>query len=159
MNEAGSGEPTQPFEIVQPPESGEKTDEQAVEHQRPASQEVSAGKQSTPAVLQPLPVIPDVPAVIPGSAPQDDIISPISSPTTAKLSAADGDLIEKQWVDKAKAIVAETKSDPFKQKSEMSKIKADYIGKRYNKIIKTDDPFDITQGRPEQGRTGDTVTA
>lgn len=58
---------------------------------------------------------------------------PASSHT---LSAADVDLIEKEWVQKAKAIVAATQGDPFLQNKEINKIKADYIKKRYNKDIK-----------------------
>ncbi len=139
MNEAGGGEPKQHAEIAPQTEANEKSDDQAVEHQRPASQESAAGKQATPAAIQALPVIPDLPVAAPVVIPQDDVVAPVSSPTTAKLSAADADKIEKQWVDKAKTIVAQTKSDPYKRKNEMSKIKADYIGKRYNKAIKTDD--------------------
>ena len=50
--------------------------------------------------------------------------------------AEDSDLIEQEWVDKAKAIVEHTKSDPYKQNVEMNKMKADYIKKRYGKDIK-----------------------
>jgi len=139
MNEAGGGEPKQHFETVQPPEADEVSKGQSIEKQRPASQESTAGKQATPTAIQPLPVIPDVPAALPVALPKDGAAPPVSSQATARLTAADGDRIEKQWIDKAKAIVAQTKDDPYKQKHEVSKIKADYIGKRYNKIIKTDD--------------------
>jgi Txe/YoeB family toxin of Txe-Axe toxin-antitoxin module len=47
--------------------------------------------------------------------------------------AADDDLIEKEWVDKAKKIVADTKSDPYKQEQEVSKLQADYLKKRWGK--------------------------
>jgi hypothetical protein len=50
--------------------------------------------------------------------------------------ADDVDVIEKEWVEKAKAIVAQTKADPHKQNKEMSKFKADYVKKRYNKDIR-----------------------
>jgi Txe/YoeB family toxin of Txe-Axe toxin-antitoxin module len=43
--------------------------------------------------------------------------------------------IEKEWVQRAKSLVAQTQDDPYKQKNEMSKIKADYIKKRFNKTI------------------------
>lgn len=52
--------------------------------------------------------------------------------------ADDNDLIEKEWVVKAKQIVAATKDDPYRQNIEMSKFKADYIKKRYNKDIKVE---------------------
>lgn len=50
--------------------------------------------------------------------------------------ADDNDLIEKEWVNKAKLIVAKTKDDPREQSKELYKYKADYIKKRYNKDIK-----------------------
>ena len=55
---------------------------------------------------------------------------------TATMIADDADLIEKEWVVRAKAIVAHTKDDPFNQNREMSKVKADYLKKRYNKDLK-----------------------
>lgn len=57
--------------------------------------------------------------------------SPISPP-----AADDADLIEKEWVERAKAIVEKTRDDPHEQKREMSKYKADYVKKRYNKDLK-----------------------
>ena len=137
MNEAGGGEP-QNFEVVQPQKSPE-TAKGSVEQERPG-QEAAPGKQAMPSAIRPLPVIPDVPPPqVPAAAPTDDAAVSVKSPKTAKLPAADSDLIEKQWVDKAKEIVAETKSDPYKQKHEMSKAKADYVQKRFKKIVKTDD--------------------
>jgi hypothetical protein len=50
--------------------------------------------------------------------------------------ADDIDLIEKEWVVKAKEIVAKTKDDPYRQNQEMSKVKADYLKKRYNKDLR-----------------------
>lgn len=55
---------------------------------------------------------------------------------TAALAADDADLIEKEWVLKAKAIVMQTKNDPHQQNVQMNGIKADYIKKRYNKDLK-----------------------
>lgn len=139
MNEAGGGEPKQQFEVAQGKESVERPlAEPAVEEARPALKESAAGKQATPAALQPLPVVPDVPVSAPVVVLQDGKSAPAVAPT-AKPKAAHSHKIEKEWVDKAKSIVAQTKDDPYKQKKEMSKVKADYIGQRYGKIIKTDD--------------------
>lgn len=49
--------------------------------------------------------------------------------------ADDVDLIEKEWVEKAKEIVEKTKDNPYLQNKAISEIKADYIQKRYNKQI------------------------
>jgi hypothetical protein len=51
------------------------------------------------------------------------------------LIADDTDLIEKEWVEKAKALVDQTKADPYTQNKEINKFKATYIKKRYNKDI------------------------
>lgn len=51
--------------------------------------------------------------------------------------ADDNDIIEQEWVNKAKAIVESTKEDPHGQNKEISKLRASYIKKRYNKEIKT----------------------
>jgi len=50
--------------------------------------------------------------------------------------ADDADLIEKEWIDKAKDIVAKTKSDPHMQSVELTNFRHDYMKKRYGKEIK-----------------------
>jgi hypothetical protein len=65
----------------------------------------------------------------------DDSPATITSPSQAD----DSDRIEKQWVDKAKTVIERTKDDPFEQKNQMSRVKADYIQKRFNKTLKADD--------------------
>lgn len=59
-----------------------------------------------------------------------------ASTAAAPLIADDVDVIEKEWVDKAKKIVNATKDDPYTQEKEVSKLQADYLMKRYNKQIK-----------------------
>lgn len=60
------------------------------------------------------------------------------TPTTqaAALQIDDDDLIEKEWVNKAKQIVERTRDDPYKQSEEMTVFRADYMKKRYDKTIK-----------------------
>lgn len=53
------------------------------------------------------------------------------------MIADDADLIEKEWVTKAKQIIEQTQTDPRLQSNELSKVKAEYVKKRYNKDIKT----------------------
>jgi hypothetical protein len=45
-------------------------------------------------------------------------------------------LIEKEWVEKAKKVVLETKHDPYLQGQEVSKLQADYLQKRYGKTVR-----------------------
>lgn len=52
------------------------------------------------------------------------------------LVAADEDLIEKAWVDKAKKIVSETKDDPYIQEQAVSRLQADYMQKRYGRSVR-----------------------
>lgn len=58
-----------------------------------------------------------------------------SSDTSMPLVASDDDLIEKEWVDQAKKIIAETKDDPYKREREISKLQIEYIRRRYGREI------------------------
>lgn len=69
----------------------------------------------------PAPVAPVVP-----TTPQDD---------TSPVLAADEDLIEKEWVDQAKKIIAETANDPHKREEAVARLQRDYLRKRYGKEI------------------------
>lgn len=77
-----------------------------------------------------------VPVALPVSQPviQDDNTDNTTHPTPAV--AADDDVIEKEWVNKAKKIVNQTKGDPHAKEREVTKLQADYIQKRYGKQIK-----------------------
>jgi hypothetical protein len=78
----------------------------------------------------PLP-LPNVPAAgVPAGQ------SAILMANPALLADDDKDLIEKEWVEKAKQIVERTRDDPYKQSEALTVFKADYIKKRYGKTIK-----------------------
>ncbi|MHB1864992.1 MAG: hypothetical protein ACYCPS_02405 [Candidatus Saccharimonadales bacterium] len=69
------------------------------------------------------------------------VAKPTSAATTTTNDsnpavADDDDLIEKEWVEKAKRIIEQNREDPKKQSEEMTLFKADYMKKRYNKVIK-----------------------
>lgn len=142
MNEVSGGPQ---FELPPEPAEGKEpqkpTPEQLPEQQQPAAAEAGVGKRapkpgSTAAGdAAQLPQAPALPTTPPADQPAATTVSPI----TNNLSAKDADLIEKEWVMRAKSIVNQTHNDPHRQKSEMSKVKADYIQKRFNKIIKTDE--------------------
>lgn len=130
----GGEQPAQHIETLPP--SGQEVyspfPEQAIE--APRTPESSSSNQTAPAI------------VIPAAPSTDDDTAAILGPLTvatnndgSNLSAADANKIEKQWIEKAKAIIAQTKDDPFTQKNEMSKIKAAYIEKRFNKKLRVDD--------------------
>lgn len=46
------------------------------------------------------------------------------------------DLIEKEWVDKAKKIVQDSSDDPREESNRISRLKADYLSKTYNKQLR-----------------------
>jgi len=53
----------------------------------------------------------------------------------APLIAKDDDLIEKEWVDKAKKIVSETRDNPYQREEEVNKLQIDYLKKRYGREL------------------------
>jgi len=99
----------------------------------------------------PMPELSHNPSAAPASQAQPVYDQPIQSPlpaspaslgapmSSAAISADDSDLIEKEWVEKAKSIVASTRHDPQAQNRELGKFKADYLQKRYNKTLKVDE--------------------
>lgn len=70
--------------------------------------------------------LPIVPQVIPATPAQNSTVI-----------ADDNDVIEKEWVDKAKQIVASTQGDPHAKSSQMSGLKKEYIHQRFGKDIAT----------------------
>lgn len=66
---------------------------------------------------------------------QSDDATQLGSDDDNPAVAADEDLIEKEWVDKAKKIIASTKDDPAAREKEVGKLQADYLRKRYGKEL------------------------
>jgi len=107
----------------------------------PLSHEVSSSVPERAGEMRPItqPISP-APAVVSQSAPvvaqpSAGTTTPTTDPATP-LVADDVDVIEKEWVDKAKKIVGSTREDPHSQEQQVSKLQADYLMKRYNKQIK-----------------------
>ncbi|HSX45903.1 MAG TPA: hypothetical protein VLG27_02750 [Candidatus Saccharimonadia bacterium] len=85
----------------------------------------------------PPPSLPTIPLPTPPAMPAPlQSAGPVSSKGNPAQAADDRDLIEKEWVTKAKQIVEQTHDDPFKQSEELNVFKADYMKKRYNRTIK-----------------------
>lgn len=74
------------------------------------------------------------PVVTAPSAPSAQDV-PHGTSADTPLVAADEDLIEKEWVDRAKKIIEETKDDPYRREQEVGKLQADYLRKRYGKEL------------------------
>jgi hypothetical protein len=116
-----------PMELPQPQEAPGQQPEAA-----PASPEIR-GNQTPVAAPTAQPAIPAIQTQLVAA---DPVSSPLATTAASNLIADDADLIEKEWVTKAKTIVMQTKDDPFTQNKEMTKVKADYVKKRYNKDLK-----------------------
>jgi hypothetical protein len=131
------GEAPANFELPPQPPSpeGEQGRERSAE--APAARPEKAGNQTQQPALPTIPddiPVADQPVI---AAPPQDLAAPL--PADHQSDAQHGDRIEPQWVDKAKSIINQTAQDPFLQKDQMSRIKAEYIQKRFNKTIKTDE--------------------
>lgn len=82
------------------------------------------------------PFVPSTSMALPVPVVADDQQQASTLPqTAAPLVAADEDLIEKEWVDKAKQVIADTKDEPYLREQEVKKLQIEYVQKRYGKII------------------------
>ncbi|MCY1365633.1 hypothetical protein D9M69_524910 [compost metagenome] len=88
----------------------------------------SAARQADGVPALPTPVLP---TIIPQAPADDTTVVHDDTP----LLAADEDLIEKEWVDKAKKIILETKDDPYAREAAVTRLQADYLRKRYGKEL------------------------
>lgn len=87
-------------------------------------QNAEARAAAANAVYQGVPIaVPAAPSV--STQPTND--SPIV--------AGDEDVIEKEWVDKAKKIILETKDDPFGRTAKVNDLQKEYLMKRYSKEL------------------------
>ncbi|MES2631177.1 MAG: hypothetical protein V4611_04430 [Patescibacteria group bacterium] len=93
-------------------------------------QAAEAGARAADAAAMAIPVA--MPQVQPVMVPQDD---PAQATTTSPLVAADEDLIEKEWVDKAKDIILHTKDDPHARTQKVNELQRDYLQKRYGRVV------------------------
>lgn len=133
--------PTPHFETENPVVSYETKVESAPVQMTPEFGQVAerGGEQleqrSDGAIGQQTAVTPVLPPPIP--VPVVDDSSAAADPATGPVVAADEDLIEKEWVDRAKQIIEQTKDDPFRREQEVSKLQADYLRKRYGRELGT----------------------
>ena len=134
-----SREGTQPnFELPVQPQSNETDNQQSEKAAETAvARPEQAGKQAKqpvlPTTLDELPVADTPTIAIPGS---DDSAH---TQTDHRTQSDDSDRIDPVWINKTKAVISQTRNDPYEQKIQVSKVKAEYIQKRFNKQVKTDE--------------------
>lgn len=138
-------EPSSP----QPNNFPERAPQQGAEYQAPRQAETAPAPERTiesreqltgagvgdAAPTQAVPLPPPMPAAPAAIKP----VVPAQPHDDAPLIAADDDLIEKEWVDKAKKIINETKHDPYLQEQAFAQLQSSYLQKRYGKTIKHDE--------------------
>jgi hypothetical protein len=120
---ANYGQNSELSPALQPDSMFEHSPEQLERHinQPPAT--------TVPAILpQPVPQVSPTPVI---SGTSDDSASDSALP----IIANDDDLIEKEWVDRAKKIIIQTKDDPYRREQEVNKLQADYLQKRYGREL------------------------
>lgn len=110
--------------------------ERKVEHESRDERVPFGNEQAPPPPALPTPVAMPLPTPV---QPVQQAASSQSSDDDTPVVAADEDLIEKEWVDKAKKIIAQTKDDPYKREREVNQLQADYLQKRYGKNIGKDE--------------------
>ncbi len=114
---------------VMPESSRPETDSgRALERREQSNEAVPSAENShIPPVVIPLPTPPVLPI-------NDDATLPLVQDDTPTI-ANDNEIIEKEWVDKAKKVIAETKDNPYLREQEVSKLQADYLLKRYGRKL------------------------
>lgn len=103
----------------------ERAPERGIEQQPGISEQSSGSASLTPIAVLPVPPAPSVGGVAATPAAVSD----------TPLTANDDDVIEKEWVDKAKHIITDTKDDPYRREYEVSRLQADYLEKRYGRKL------------------------
>jgi hypothetical protein len=77
------------------------------------------------------PVTSNIPATLPIVKNTTSLTPQITSASTPK-TADDVDLIEKEWVDRAKKIISETQNEPYLRDKQVTELRQDYKQKRYS---------------------------
>lgn len=101
------------------------------ERQAPRGDQAAQGDATFTSIPLPQPV--QVPQEEQQQGKTDD-----TGDTKGPAIADDVDLIEREWVDKAKQIVNEHKHDPYNQEKEVDRLRTDYRQKRYGKTTERD---------------------
>ena len=136
MNPHSSEAPGPPrMELPPAPEDSSSPAENSPEASPISSEKSAAERQTSAPAAAPPPIIPlPEPSAGDKNAQQGDVS--VTTSNSASAVVDDNDLIEKEWVNKAKQIVERNRDDPYRQSEELTVFKADYMKKHYDKTIK-----------------------
>lgn len=115
--------PREGEQLAAPETQGEQS------HEREQNMQQVDRENAPPVPVPVVPVAPPLPVPAPKTAQPSDTAGP--------TIASDDDLIEKEWVDKAKKIISDTQNDPYRREQEVTKLQIDYLRKRYGKELGT----------------------
>lgn len=84
------------------------------------------------------------PSAVPAPAAPPPVVDPMAAAMAADVpagtpnpaAAADQDVIEKEWVDRAQEVIDQTAGDPHAEEEAVEDLQIDYMQKRYGKSVK-----------------------
>lgn len=91
--------------------------------------------EAQPGVQEPMPPFSPSLGQVPQAADSSQPLPSVDAGSTP-AAAEHNDSIEKEWIDKVRHIVAQTRMDPYQQSQQLAALRADYIQKRYGKTVK-----------------------
>ena len=121
--------PSNNVEIFEPSSSNDNYENLA------SNNELDKNASSTPN-QQPIPLVQTSTVTTPTTTSTTPVDMSLNE---SDAKAEDVDIIEKEWVNKAKSVVNSTRNDPRQQNKEIAKLKKIYLEKRFNKTLITDD--------------------
>lgn len=87
----------------------------------------------------PIELAPPPPAGVPAAPPVQALpsVQPLATQPEVQnpVSASDDDTIEKEWVDRVKQVIVETRNDPRAREKAVGALQRDYLMKRYGKQL------------------------
>lgn len=94
-----------------------------------------AEQRSAVELAPPPPVMPP-PVIAPVTDAPAPVVPPAVDPTTSNpIAASDDDDIEKEWVDRAKQVIIQTKDNPYAREKAIGELQRDYLMKRYGRQV------------------------
>lgn len=100
------------------------------QHATPERVEQRSAVELAPPPVMPLPVmipVTEAPAPTIDPVPPAGVVNPIA--------ANDDDDIEKEWVDRAKQVIIQTKDNPYAREKAIGELQRDYLMKRYGRQV------------------------
>lgn len=105
--------------------------------ERDAGVSMERVEQRSPVELAPPPPVAIPPVVSTVPPVNQPLPAPIAQPVQNPVAANDDDTIEREWVDRAKQVIAQTKDNPYAREKAIGELQRDYLMKRYGRQIGT----------------------